>query len=35
MIREFLTVYRMYRRHHPKLYAFSTAWRIAVRGLPF
>ena len=35
MIRELLAVYRLYRAHHPRRYALSTAWRIAVRQVPF
>lgn len=34
MIREFMAVYREY-RHHGRRYALETAWRIAVRGVPF
>jgi hypothetical protein len=30
MIREFITVYRLYRRAHPARYALKTAWQIAV-----
>lgn len=33
--REFINVFRLYRRHHPARYALATAWRIAVRGVPF
>jgi hypothetical protein len=35
MIREFINVYRLYRACHSRRYAFNTAWRIAVRQLPF
>jgi len=35
MIRELLAVYRLYRAAHSRRYAAVTAWRIAVRGLPF
>ena len=34
MLREFFTVYTLY-RWHGRLYAFRAAWRIAVQGLPF
>jgi hypothetical protein len=32
VIREFINVYRLYRRHHPARYALSRAWGIAVKG---
>ena len=35
MIREFITVWRQYRRAHSDAYALRMAWNIAVRGLPF
>ena len=35
MIREFINVYRLYRVCHGHWYALNTAWRIAVRRLPF
>ena len=31
-LREFLTVWRLYRAHHSDLYAIRSAWRIAVQG---
>ena len=34
MLREFFTVYTLY-RWHGRLYAFRAAWRIAVQGVPF
>ena len=34
MLREFLTIYRLY-RWHGRLYAARAAWRIAVQGEPF
>lgn len=34
-MRNFLKVYRQYRRMHSRRYSLQTAWRIAVRGLPF
>jgi len=30
MLREFIAVYRLYRKAHPAGYALKTAWRIAV-----
>jgi hypothetical protein len=35
MLREFIAVYRLYRRAHPASYALKSAWRIAVQGVPF
>lgn len=35
MLREFVTVYRLYRRFHPPGYALRMAWDIGVRRLPF
>ena len=35
MIRKLLAVYRLYRACHSRRYALATAWRIAVRGVPF
>jgi hypothetical protein len=35
MIREFLAVYRLYRKAHGPRYSLLTAWRIAVHKLPF
>lgn len=34
-IKDFFSVYRMYRRHHPRKYAAHIAFGIAFRGLPF
>lgn len=34
-MREFITVFRLYRRHHGVRYSLRTAWNIAVRGWPF
>lgn len=34
-IAEFVQVYRLYRNHHPRLYALRLAYDIAFRGLPF
>jgi len=34
MLKEFVTVYRLYRQHS-RMYALRAAWRIAVRGVPF
>ena len=34
-MREFVSVYLLYRRCHSGLYALRSAWNIAVRGLPF
>lgn len=34
-MRDFPNVYRQYRRMHSHRYSLQTAWRIAVRGLPF
>jgi hypothetical protein len=33
--RDFINVYRLYKRFQPRSYAIKAAWRIAVRGLPF
>lgn len=33
-LREFVEVYHLY-RWHGRRYAFRTAWRIAVLGVPF
>lgn len=35
MIREFILVFRLYRRHHPIRYALKRAWHIAIQGAPF
>jgi hypothetical protein len=35
VIREFFEVYRLYRRHHPRMYAASIAYGMAFRRLPF
>jgi hypothetical protein len=35
MIRTFIATYRLYRIVHNRRYALRTAWRIAVRGIPF
>ena len=35
MLRAFVNVYRLYRRVHSRRYALASAWRIAVRGVPF
>jgi hypothetical protein len=35
MIREFISLYRLYRRHHPIGYALTRAYTIAVRGWSF
>ena len=34
-LREFVTVYRLYRAHHPRRYAARIAYGIAFTGLPF
>jgi hypothetical protein len=35
-LREFLAVYRLYRRgQHTRRYSVTTAWHIVVQGLPF
>jgi hypothetical protein len=34
-LREFVIVFKQYRRFHSRAYAARTAWRIAFRGLPF
>ena len=34
-LREFIQVYRLYRRHHPATYAARIAFGCAFRGLPF
>jgi hypothetical protein len=33
--KEFIHLYRLYRRHHPMRYALTRAWTIAVRGWSF
>lgn len=35
MIREFIKVFCLYRRHHPTAYALKRAWHIAIQGAPF
>lgn len=35
MIREFVQLFRQYRRYHSAAYALKSAWRIAVKGVPF
>jgi hypothetical protein len=35
MLREFIAIFRLYRRHHPMRYALSRAWGIAVKGQDF
>lgn len=35
MLREFFTVFRLYKRHHPMGYALRRAWNIAIQGSPF
>lgn len=32
---DFIEVYRLYRRHHPRRYALRRAWGIAFQGIPF
>jgi hypothetical protein len=32
---DFVEVYRLYRRHHPRPYALRRAWGIAFQSLPF
>lgn len=32
---EFISIYRLYRRHHTVIYAARIAYGCAVRGLPF
>lgn len=34
-IREFLSVYRSYRKAHPPIYAARIAWGVAFQSLPF
>jgi len=34
-IKDFIEVYRKYRRHHPIKYSAGIAFGIAFRGLPF
>lgn len=34
-IREFIDVYRLYRRVHSRRYALQRAWHIAIQGSPF
>lgn len=34
-LREFMAVWRQYRKHHSDAYAIRTAWRIAVKGWSF
>lgn len=34
-IREFVAIWRQYRRFHSDAYALRTAWRITVQGIPF
>ena len=35
MIRDFITIYRLYRKAHGRRYSLQTAWNIAVRGFSF
>ena len=35
VIRTFVELYRLYRRHHPRRYALRRAWGIAVSGQDF
>ena len=35
MLKEFASVYRLYRKHHPMRYALSRAWGIVVKGQDF
>lgn len=35
MLREFLHLYRLYRRFHPRRYALTRAYTIAVRNWSF
>jgi len=34
-IKDFVSIYRLYSRHHPRMYAAKIAYGIAFRGLPF
>ena len=34
-MREFISMYLLYRRRNSAFYALRSAWNIAVRGLPF
>jgi len=34
-LRNFLSIYRLYRAHHPMAYALQSAYRIAFHKLPF
>lgn len=34
-LRDFVAVYRLYKRHHTMVYAIKRAWHIAVQGSPF
>ena len=35
MIRDFITTYRQYRKHHGVIYSARIAYGCAFRGLPF
>ena len=35
MLHEFIAVYRLYRKAHTRRYALTSAWRIAIQGIPF
>ena len=35
IIRQFVAVYRLYAKHHPRGFALRTAYNVAIRGLPF
>ena len=35
MLREFVTVFKLYHKAHPAIYSLRTAWRIAVQRMPF
>jgi len=32
---DFMSLYRMYRKHHSQAYAFKRAWEIGFKKLPF
>lgn len=34
-LHEFMSLYRLYRKHHPRRYALERAYQIAFTGLPF
>jgi hypothetical protein len=34
-IKDFIRVYRMYARHHPRRYSLRIAYGVAFQGLPF